>query len=182
VNAEKRALTEEILELNLGKSSVKEVLLEYGPANAAFLSGYDAEAQDVQVSDPVVFRFKRALVLRELNKCDFLVFFGDDLIAKRVAINAGAEPGSTECRILRDEIVSVFGDGYLETRHHWVMDADETEGRLSDCHDPKGAVTQWTYQDLGLVVTFFDGTDSVGSLLFYDSIPARLVSLPDCAR
>lgn len=171
----------DVLGFQLGESSIRDVLLAYGPADSAFLTGIDSEGGSQQTSDPVVLRFERSICIKQRYNCQIRAHFhGPDLIAHAVAVMPSSDREPRSCRIGTEEVQAVFGDDFRETRHHWVMDEDEIEGHLSACNDPDGEIPQWSYRDLGVVVTLDETGRYAESLLFSQEIAAQIASAPEC--
>lgn len=139
----------EVLGVRLGDSTVRDVLLELGPADSAFLSGHNAEIPHPSEGDPLVLRFEREFKLLASHEAEVFVYFSANYVAETLTITFD-KPVPVE------EIAGTFGVGYESLRFRLLGDGDALEGAVSDCVDPSGGYEEWLYPDMYLTVEIGD--------------------------
>lgn len=156
----------------LGKETMAGVLLRLGAAEAAYLAGDDSDSGR-SLTDPIVLRFRVSVVLpgKNMNADLHTFFLGDILEGYSVTMDG---------RLPTNEVVSVFGSQYREVRRRLLIDEDELEGSLSECHDPAGSYRLLLYPDLGLEAISGDDPEMVFGFRFHRRILEGVETYEPC--
>lgn len=156
----------------LGVAQLPDVLLEWGPAEAAYLSGTDTD-NGPSSEDDVVLRFSQRYRMAKDHEVSILAFFDPDSLIIRGFVVRFARP------VAASEAMARFGPAEREIRQDLVLINDELEGRLRGCHSPHGRFRFLLYSSLGLIVELDEGGE-IAALRFSEAILRGRESYPDC--
>lgn len=156
----------------LGAARLPDVLLEWGPAEAAYLSGADTD-DGSSSEDDVVLRFSQRYRMAKDHEASILAFFDPDSLIIRGFVVRFARP------VAASEAMARFGPAEREIRQDLVLINDELEGRLRGCHSPHGRFRFLLYSSLGLIVELDEGGE-IAALRFSEAILRGRESYPDC--
>jgi hypothetical protein len=176
----------EVLGLILGESTIQDVLMKLGPAEAASLAGEDSEPRYVTLTDPIVLRFEMPFPLAESHPAEARVYVNSstyrvDVVTIAFMPTMGGSDGS----VSTDEVLQVYGKEYKPVHRRWVSNDAELEGHLSDCDDAAGEVESWIFEQLGLEVEFLGENieeNRVTGLRFSMALWKGEERLPPCER
>jgi len=176
----------EVLGVTLGESSIQDVLMKLGPAEAASLAGEDSEPRHVTLTDPIVLRFEKPFTLVRSHPAEARVYVNSrtykvDVVTIAFMPTTGGSDGSVSA----DEVLHVYGKEYEAVRRRWVFDEAGLEGHLSACNDPTGEVESWVFEQRGLEVEFMGENKEkrrVTSLRFSTALLKGEERLPPCEK
>ncbi|NJO56759.1 MAG: hypothetical protein HC834_11015 [Rhodospirillales bacterium] len=157
-----------VLDMQFDSSSLRDVLVRYGPPDSLYLAGEDSEGGIVSLDDPVVARYEQRCAATFGSACSLMFAVeGPRYLLETVsvlfypAINRGESPQV-------EEFLARYGKPDRVVHVQVGSAEDEEESELGQCDDPRGGMEIIIYQQhaLHVFVAETGGQKVIVSLVF----------------